>query len=135
MNLEPWRAAGETIHVHALAALGALLLGGWVLLASTKGSPLHRALGRAYLGLMLIAALTAIFIHALNPRGPFGFSPVHLLIIVTLLGVWRGWRAARRGEIMTHRRIMIRLYISALIVAGAFTLLPGRLLHGVLFGP
>ncbi|WP_259989945.1 hypothetical protein [Sulfitobacter sp. S190] len=39
-------------------------------------------------------------------------------------------RAARRGDIVQHRAI----YLYALVITGAFTLLPGRTMHAVFFG-
>jgi uncharacterized membrane protein len=34
-----------------------------------------------------------------------------------------------------HRRAMISLFLGALVIAGAFTLVPGRIMHQVVFGP
>jgi uncharacterized membrane protein len=34
-----------------------------------------------------------------------------------------------------HRRIMIMVFAGALVIAGLFTLLPGRIMHAVIFGP
>jgi uncharacterized membrane protein len=47
------------------------------------------------------------------------------------LGVWK----AHRHEISDHRRIMILIFSGALVIAGLFTLLPGRIMHTVVFGP
>ena len=41
--------------------------------------------------------------------------------------------AARHQRIRQHRQVMIWITFAALIGAGAFTLLPGRLMHAVLF--
>lgn len=64
--------------------------------------------------------------------GPF--SPIHLLSIFTLamlpLAVWR----AHTHRVTDHRRIMILLFTGALVVAGLFTLVPGRIMHQVFFG-
>jgi len=46
------------------------------------------------------------------------------------LGVWK----AHRHEVSDHRRIMILVFSGALIIAGLFTLLPGRIMHSVVFG-
>jgi len=65
--------------------------------------------------------------------GPW--SPIHLLSIFTLitvpLGVWR----AHRHQVADHRLIMTLVFSGALVIAGLFTLLPGRIVHAVLFGP
>jgi uncharacterized membrane protein len=62
------------------------------------------------------------------------WSPIHLLSILVLvtvpLGVWR----AHRHEVAAHRRIMISVFASALVIAGPFALLPGRIMHAVVFG-
>jgi uncharacterized membrane protein len=50
---------------------------------------------------------------------------------VLQLAVWR----ARTHRVADHRRIMILLVTGALVVAGLFRLLPGRIMHAVLFGP
>jgi len=41
---------------------------------------------------------------------------------------------ARRGNIRGHKRSMIGLFAGALIIAGIFTFVPGRIMHAVLFG-
>jgi uncharacterized membrane protein len=70
--------------------------------------------------------------HTIRLVGPF--SPIHLLSIFTLimvpLAVWR----AHRHRVADHRRIMIMTFIGALVIAGLFTLLPGRIMHAVVFG-
>jgi uncharacterized membrane protein len=42
--------------------------------------------------------------------------------------------AARRHHVGNHRFAMISLFAGALVIAGAFTLLPGRIMHRVVFG-
>jgi len=34
-----------------------------------------------------------------------------------------------------HRNSMVGLFVGALVIAGAFTFLPGRIMHAVVFGP
>jgi uncharacterized membrane protein len=46
-------------------------------------------------------------------------------------GVWR----AHRHRVTDHRRIMIEVFSGALVIAGRFTPLPGRIMHAVVFGP
>jgi uncharacterized membrane protein len=46
------------------------------------------------------------------------------------LAVWK----AHTHQVAGHRRIMIYLFSGALVIAGLFTLLPGRIMHAVLFG-
>ena len=47
------------------------------------------------------------------------------------LAVWR----AHTHQVVAHRRAMIGLFSGALVIAGLFTLLPGRIMHAVVFGP
>jgi uncharacterized membrane protein len=42
---------------------------------------------------------------------------------------------AHRHRVTDHRRIMILIFSGALVIAGLFTLIPGRIMHTVLFGP
>jgi uncharacterized membrane protein len=35
---------------------------------------------------------------------------------------------------IAHRNSMIQLYVLALLLTGAFTLVPGRTMHAVIFG-
>jgi uncharacterized membrane protein len=43
--------------------------------------------------------------------------------------------AAHRHQVDKHRRMMIGTFLGALVIAGLFTLLPGRIMHAVAFGP
>jgi uncharacterized membrane protein len=43
------------------------------------------------------------------------------------------WKA-HTDQVGEHRRIMIFLFSGALVIAGLFTILPGRIMHRVLFG-
>ena len=101
---------------------------------SRKGAAAHRALGYVYLALMTITAIDAVFIHELMPNAPFGLSPIHLLVPLALVSVVQALRAVRRHDIRRHRSAMIRLYVGGILIAGSLTLLPGRLLHAVVFG-
>jgi uncharacterized membrane protein len=105
---------------------------GVVQLAAPKGTLPHRIVGGIWVLLMLFVSISAFFIHQLRLWGPW--SPIHLLAILTLvmlpLAVWR----ARRHEVAQHRRAMLGLFFGALVIAGLFTFLPGRIMHAVVFG-
>lgn len=119
------------IQIHALAAMGAMATGA-AQFVRAKGGRGHRVLGWAFVVLMMIVAISAFFIHTICQIG--GFSAIHLLAIVTLVLVPRAVWAARRRRITDHRRGMIWLYALALVGAGIFTLLPGRLVYDVIAG-
>ena len=131
MSLSLLTHASPAIQIHVAVALSAFLLGG-VLLLLRKGTGLHRFFGRIWIGLMVVTALSSFFIQTI--RLFFGFSPIHILSILTLFGCWQAVAAARAGRIAEHRRHVGNLYTLALVTAGAFTLLPGRLMHTLLFG-
>jgi uncharacterized membrane protein len=132
MSLAPLLNAAPAIPFHALAAMSAFVLG-VVQFAAPKGTLPHRTIGWIWVGLMMSVAASSFWIHQIRLIGPW--SPIHLLSIFTLLvvplGVWR----AHRHEIADHRRIMILIFSGALVIAGLFTLLPGRIMHTVVFGP
>ena len=115
---------------HALAAMGAVVLGG-AQLASAKGTARHRALGWAWVGLMTCVAISSFFISELRLWG--AFSPIHLLSIWTVFSLVMAVYFARQGDIRKHNIWMVLLYILALPVTGLFTLWPGRVMHGVWF--
>lgn len=131
MNLAPIAAAPLAIKIHLATVLPAFAIGTWLIFGSAKGSTTHRALGATYLVLMTATAAFTVFIRTINPGG---FSPVHLFIPLTLYGVFGALWNVHRGNIEGHRRAMLSLYIGGLLLAGGFTLLPGRLMHRVFFG-
>lgn len=124
-------AAPVLIQLHAVLAATAIILGG-VQLAMPKGTQTHRLLGRIWVACMAIVALSSFFIHEIRMFGLF--SPIHLLSALTLIALWQAIRLARRGDIIRHKKAMIRLYVLALLITGAFTLLPGRLMYRLFFG-
>jgi uncharacterized membrane protein len=131
MSLQPLLRADLAVQIHAFAALAAFGLG-LVQFAAPKGTLPHRAVGWIWVVLMLAVSISAFFIHELRIWGPW--SPIHLLAVFTLvmlpLAVWR----ARRHEVTQHKRAMAALFAGALLIAGLFALLPGRVMHAVAFG-
>jgi uncharacterized membrane protein len=115
------------VFIHLFSALGALLLGIGMFIGR-KGSTLHRRLGWTWVALMASATLTSVFIRDSNLPTLAGFSPIHLLTVLTAFGLYGGIRAIRRGQVAEHRSRMTSLFVGACVIAGAFTLLPGRFL-------
>lgn len=130
MNLSPLLDAPLAIQIHVAAVVPAAILGAYMF-RSRKGTPLHRLLGKVWLGLMVVAALSSFFIHTINLF--LGFSPIHLLSVYVLYSSWRAIRAARQRRIREHRLNVIGMYVGGIVIAGGFTLLPGRLMHEVFF--
>lgn len=131
MNLSALTGAPLTIQIHAYAALGAFVLG-VVQLAGVKGTTLHRALGYVWSILMLVVAVSSFWIHGMRLWGPW--SPIHLLSVLVLVMLPLAILHARRHAVQRHRYTMIGLFSGALVIAGLFTLVPGRIMHQVLFG-
>ena len=120
------------IAVHATAAIGALVTGPialWARKGARQRPKLHRAFGYAWVTLMVVAAGSAIFIRdTIGIPNIAGFTPVHLLIPLTLFALFGAFYYLARGNIARHRSIMQRLYFGACVLAGSFTLLPQRLI-------
>ena len=131
MTLQPLLSASPAIQMHAFAAMTAFVLG-LVQLARTKGDGPHRVFGYVWGGLMLLIAGSSFWIHEINQWQ--GFSLIHLLSIWVLLFTPFAVMMARRGNISAHKRSMMGLFAGALIIAGIFTFVPGRIMHAVLFG-
>lgn len=131
MSLSPLLAASLIIQVHVFAAIAAFGLGAWVLF-SRKGTARHKLFGKVWVALMVIVALTSLFIWQIRMMGLF--SPIHILSVLTFTGLYGAIQAARRGDIAKHRSGMQQLYLGALIIAGFFTFMPGRIMSRVLFG-
>src|SRR5258706_4811353 len=128
MTFAPLIDASLPIKLHVATVLPAFALGTYQIFFSRKGSPFHRGIGYLYLGLMTITSISALFVHSLLPDGPFlGFSPIHLLVPLTLFGVVGALRGAWTHNIAMHRTSMISVYVGGLLIAGSLTLLPGRI--------
>ncbi|MGE4336638.1 MAG: DUF2306 domain-containing protein [Pigmentiphaga sp.] len=125
------------IAIHLASALGATVIGPVALWARRTGRParvrLHRAAGYAFTTLLLCAALSALFIRDYALPNWHGYTGIHILIPLTLLGLWQAFRYLHKGDVANHRRIMRQVYFGACLVAGFFTLLPSRYLGNLLW--
>jgi uncharacterized membrane protein len=129
-NWSLWARVPLIVHLHVYAALAALLIG-TVILLRPKGRGLHKALGWSWVVAMGITAISSLFITGLN--GGF-YSFVHLLSGWTIIALPMAIYAIRNRKVETHRRAMTGMFVGGLIVAGAFTFLPGRLMFETFFG-
>ncbi|MFM7345828.1 MAG: DUF2306 domain-containing protein [Tagaea sp.] len=118
------------IALHTAAASFAVVLGIFVL-ARPKGTPVHKAMGRVWVAAMATTAISSFWI--LRIRDGAGFSPIHILSVVTLVTLACAIWSIRRGNLRAHQINMLSAFAGTLI-AGAFTLLPGRIIGGFLFG-
>lgn len=131
MNWQPLWDDGAVISGHALTAFLAMGIGA-LQLALPKGTGRHRIVGYVWVGAMALVALSSFWIHEFRMLGPF--SLIHALSALVLVTLVYAIRAVRRGNVNAHRRAMTQLFALALLLTGAFTLLPGRTMHAVLFG-
>jgi uncharacterized membrane protein len=131
MNLAPLLNAAPAVQLHAFAAMAAFTLG-IVQLAAPKGTLPHRTVGWVWVALMVIVSATSFWIHDLRIWGPW--SPIHLLSIFTLIMLPIAVLHARRHDVRRHRWTMIGIFTGALVIAGFFTFVPGRIMYAVAFG-
>src|SRR6266850_2090131 len=131
MTLAPLLSASPAIQFHAFAAMTAFGLG-VVQLAAPKGTLPHRTIGWIWVALMTTIAISSFWIHGYRLIGPF--SPIHLLSIFTLVTLPFAVLAAHRHKVDRHRKAMISIFLGALVIAGAFTFVPGRIMHAVAVG-
>ena len=76
-------------------------------------------------------AISSFWISGIKQYG--NFSWIHGLSIFVLIMLPLGVPAARRHRVSAHGKTMIELFVGALVIAGLFTLLPGRIMHQVVF--
>ncbi|MBR1220130.1 DUF2306 domain-containing protein [Bradyrhizobium sp. U87765 SZCCT0131] len=131
MSLAPLLEASPQTQVHAFAAMAAFALG-LVQFAAPKGTVPHRTLGWIWVLLMLAVSASSFYLHGIRLWGPW--SPIHLLSVFTPLALIYAVWAARHHRVRGHRVAMISIFCGALVIAGLFTLVPGRLMHAVVFG-
>jgi uncharacterized membrane protein len=138
LNLQPILEAPLAIQLHFLTVVPAFFLGAWQLLLSRKGSNSHRLIGKIYLTLMSLTAVAAFFIPSFTSfsigAGPIRLGLIHLFIPLTVNGVWQTRKALRRGDIAAHKASMRGLYFGGLLIAGALTFIPGRIMWRMFFG-
>ncbi|MFM7403450.1 MAG: DUF2306 domain-containing protein [Erythrobacter sp.] len=121
------------IILHLATILPALLLGPMVLWRR-KGDATHRLLGRIWAGLMFTSAIASAFIRTPGAGiAGTGYSFIHIFTVWTLINVPLAVWMARQGRIAVHRGMMRGLY-AGMVIAGAFTFIPGRLLGNLVFG-
>lgn len=124
----------QLMYIHLTLILPAFVIGTYLLL-NRKGTANHRRLGKAYMLLMLISAIITLFMPAkVGPQLLNHFGLVHGLSFLVLYSVPAAYKAAKRHDVSAHKRNMINLYFGGLIIAGAFTFMPGRFLHTLIFG-
>ncbi len=129
-NLALLAVQPRVLQLHIAAALTAFAIG-CVMLARPKGDALHKGLGWTWVLAMMTTALSTFFFPwVLRGR----FSVIHGLSAWVAISVPMAVVFVRRGDIRAHRRVMTGNFLGGLIIAGAFTFVPGRLMWRMFFG-
>lgn len=123
-----WLASRHALVLHLSSAAAALLLG-MVIMLRAKGTHSHRTLGRVWVGLMGVAALSSFWLTGLRE----GFSLIHLLSAWTLAAMALAIYFIRKGKVTHHKRFMVGTFLG-LVGAGIGALMPGRTLSFLLWG-
>ncbi|MBK7334081.1 MAG: DUF2306 domain-containing protein [Betaproteobacteria bacterium] len=115
------------VYVHFIAALAATAIGA-VQLARPKGTAGHRVIGWTWAALMMVVALSSLWIPAF-----LAFTWIHLFTLFVMVTLPLALYRAHRGEVAGHAKGMRGIYVGGLIVAGVFAFMPGRVLGNLLW--
>jgi uncharacterized membrane protein len=113
---------------HVAAALAALAFGLFVI-ATRKGTQLHRAMGMAYAIAMVVLNLCALMIYRINGH----FGPFHVLALLSLATIFAGVAMAvmrPRNWLVRHYLMMNLSYLGLLSAATTQMLVNVPALHG-----
>jgi uncharacterized membrane protein len=127
LDLSVFASAPLSTRIHAIIIL-VLVVAGWIMLALPKGDRRHRTLGWIWVSGMVAMGATSLTV-------PHGDSWVAAYIgggsALALLAY--GIYAVKTRRLRNHGRTMAMLMI-ALVLMTLLSLMPGRLLHDVVFG-
>lgn len=123
----------QLAYLHLSTVVPAFFLGAYLLLAR-KGTSAHKLVGKIYMAFMVTTAVISLFMSAqIGPALWDHFGFIHLFSLLVLYSVPAAYIAARQHNIKAHSINMIGVYVGGILIAGAFTFAPGRLLHNWLF--
>lgn len=122
MNWDAFTQASMVVKIHWVAAMLALLLG-VIMLMRKKGTASHKLIGRGFIAIMIVTAVSSFFIHEINNGA---MSWIHIFIPVTFFASWEAIHYIRKGNVTRHKRAVIGMFFGALLIPGLFTFLPGR---------
>ncbi|MEL7452026.1 MAG: hypothetical protein AAGJ50_01450 [Pseudomonadota bacterium] len=132
------RLSPPEIQIHWATATLAFALG-LVIFLRPKGTLPHKTLGVFYASLMTVTSASAFFIRSGDVSGwaylsLAGMSWIHLFIPITMFGVVGGlYGILVLKNKRAHRGPLIGSFVGGLVIAGAFTFLPGRRMHAFFF--
>ncbi len=122
-------ALTPVVAIHLTAALSGLVLGPvalWARRGATTHPILHRAFGYAFVTAMTAAAVSALFIRDYRSPNIWGYTLIHLFVVVTIWSLFDAFYSLSKGNIANHRKAMKGLYFGGCVAAGVVSLLPGR---------
>jgi uncharacterized membrane protein len=122
--------------IHLIAVSPCLIIGAYLIYFSTKGSENHKILGWTYMVLMFFQSGISLFMEArVGPQLFNHFGWIHLLSVLTIYFEYQRVFIILKKGILMPIPDQWSFYIiwSGLIVAGGFTLVPGRYLYNVFF--
>lgn len=129
MNIEYFTQSSLAIQVHMLVAIGALCLG-IIMFSRKKGTWIHKMTGRLFAVLMLLTAVSAIFIKEINEGR---FSWIHIFVPITFYALFETFFYIRKGNLKGHKRAVKGLFFGALLIPGLFSFMPGRTMWMLFF--
>jgi uncharacterized membrane protein len=115
------------IYIHLLAVIPSLILGA-INLSLKKGTLTHKRIGKVWAVLMLITAISSLFIM---PTGSLTW--LHLFSILVIICIPVGVFSIRKGNIKRHTYCMLGAYIGTVISAYFAVMTPGRFLYYVFY--
>jgi len=127
LNIAAFSAAPLAMRIHAIFIL-TMVVSGWIMLALPKGDMRHRVLGWSWVGAMTFMGITSMSV----PHGNAWISAYVGGGSALVLMAW-GILKVKRRKYRDHARTMVMLMI-ALVVMTLLAIMPGRLMHDVLFG-
>lgn len=130
MTLTPILSASLPIQLHVVAALIGLTLGAYVLYRPRRDR-LHKILGYIWVVAMAVLSLSSFAIP--SHFTAIGVGPLHMFAVLTLTSLWFGVRFAIQRNFTAHEKVFRSLYSNGLVIAGAFTFLPGRTINRIIF--
>ena len=125
----PW-VRDVALATHLITVIPAIPLGTYVIL-SRKGGARHKLLGKIWLSLMFVTAISTIFIRNVNDGQ---FSWIHAFTLLTFIAIPQAIVSARQGKIEAHKKHLRNFFIGALVIAGLTAFAPGRTMWQWVFG-
>ncbi len=116
------------LQLHITAAILALAIG-VALMVGVKGRAFHRVAGWTWVACMVTVAVSSFWI-----RDHGHLSYIHFLSGWVSISVPMAVAAVKRRDVKRHRALMTNIFMGGLVIAGAFTFVPGRLMWRVFLG-